>query len=335
LKQYQKNDLQLWTFFDKIYIRLNKGAIMTYSLNLTEQQIKKIISNYQDYSVDLTSVYMTFRAKVKTSSLTIYQTNKILIQGANCHELYIDICNLIDIKTKETKENIENPIVQNFTFSVVGTDEVGTGDYFGGITVCACFVPIDKILLLKKLGVKDSKKITDTKIMEIAPILKKELVHSTILLNNEKYNKICSFPNMNLNKIKAVLHNKVINNILKNDIKYEEIIIDGFTTTEKYFEYLQNQTNVIKNVKLVEGGEDKYIAIAAASIIARYHFLEHMKDLSAKCGYELLKGAGSNVDKLLAKILKDHNEELLPTIAKLNFKTTLKVKNILRNAKRT
>lgn len=301
---------------------------MTYTLTLTDDQIKIIENKHKDHAVDLTTKYMAFRAKIDLTTLTIYKTNKVLIQGHKSEEIYKDICKLLNITPIITKKKEK---LINFDFSIIGTDEVGTGDYFGGIAVCACFVPKDKILIIKKLGVKDSKKISDKKIIEIAPKLIKELSHSIIYLNNEKYNKIMQIPNMNLNKIKAILHNKVILRILEKNIKYDKIIIDGFTTQEKYFSYLNKQKQVYENVHLEMQGESKHTAIAAASIIARYYFLKKISNLAKKYNYNILKGASNKVDMLIAEIIRNGNKDILPKIAKLNFKNTKKAQLYLFN----
>ena len=54
----------------------------------------------------------------------------------------------------------------------IGSDEVGTGDYFGPIVVTAAYVKKEDIPFLEELGVKDSKKMTDDKILEVVPKLK-------------------------------------------------------------------------------------------------------------------------------------------------------------------
>ena len=43
------------------------------------------------------------------------------------------------------------------TMSIVGSDEVGTGDFFGPMTVVAVYVDAKQIPLLKELGVKTLK----------------------------------------------------------------------------------------------------------------------------------------------------------------------------------
>ena len=57
---------------------------------------------------------------------------------------------------------------------LIGTDEVGNGSYFGGLAVVASFVTPDQHDFLRKLGVGDSKTLTDQKIRQIAPILKEK-----------------------------------------------------------------------------------------------------------------------------------------------------------------
>lgn len=298
---------------------------MTYTLVIDESQIKKLINKYQNYQVSDNNNYTLFRAKIKSSALTIFTTHKLLIQGNNCFSLYEEICEYLNIELQHenTKEKIESiSIGQN----IIGTDEVGCGDYFGGIVVCASYVPSDKILELTKLGIKDSKQIDDKKIMELGKYLIENINHTVLLLNNEKYNKIITDPNMNLNIVKAILHNKVIYTFLNKypTIKYDNIIVDGFCSQKKYNEYLNHKKNVVKNVNLIQKAENKYISVAVSSIIARYYFLKHIDDLSNKYGYELLMGASSKVDSLIKKIVKEKGIDYLYNFAKINFKNTKK-----------
>lgn len=298
---------------------------MTYTLIIDESQIKNLINKYQNYQVSDNNNYTLFRAKIKSSTLTIFSTHKLLIQGNNCYSLYEEICDFLNLELihENTKEKIASvSIGQN----IIGTDEVGCGDYFGGIVVCASYVPTDKILELTKLGIKDSKQIDDKKILELGKYLINNIDHSVLLLNNEKYNKIIVDPTINLNVIKAILHNKVINSFLNKypNVKYDNIIVDGFCSQEKYEEYLTNKKDVIKNVSLIQKAENKYISVAVSSIIARYYFLKHINDLSNKYGYELLKGSSNKVDSLIKKIVNEKGIDYLYNFSKINFKNTKK-----------
>ncbi len=75
-------------------------------------------------------------------------------------------------------------------------------------------------------------------------------------------------------------------------------------------------------------GEGHHLAVAAASIIARYAFLKGLDELTAKAGLKIPSGAGSNVDLIAAKLLKKGGLPLLGKYAKLHFANTEKAKKI-------
>lgn len=300
---------------------------MTFTLNLINSQIEFLIDKYKEYQVIDNNNYTLFRAKIKSTTLTIYKTGKVLLQGNDCNNLYNEICADLNIKPISCNTPVQKQEIV-IGKSIIGTDEVGTGDFFGGIVVCASLVPNDKILELTKMGIKDSKQINDKKILELGKILVEKIDHCVLLLNNSKYNQIITMDNMNMNKIKAILHNKVINNFIEKypNLIYDSIIIDAFCDEEHYFNYLKTTKNVNKNVSLIEKAENKYISVATSSIIARYYFLKHIDELSKSCGYELPKGASSKVDSVARKILNEKGINLLLDISKINFKNLKKAK---------
>lgn len=299
---------------------------MTYTLDLEDNQIEMLIDKYRDYQIENTNEYTIFRAKFSTTTITVFNTNKVVLQGNNAYKMYVTICNGFDLPImKEEYAKAETLEINSFNLSIAGSDEVGTGDYFGPIVVSACYVAKEQILELKKLGVKDSKKIDDDKIIALAKIIKAKTINSSVILSCSQFNTIMRQPNMNMNRIKAILHNKALTNLLAKDIKPDAIIIDGFTTQDKYFEYLADREIVIKdNVRLVEKGEDKYISVAAASILARAYFLHNFDQLCKSTGYNLPKGAGPNVDKMIHTIISSGKKDILKDIAKLTFKNTYK-----------
>ena len=81
-------------------------------------------------------------------------------------------------------------IVSGQNFPLIGTDEVGNGSYFGGLAVVASFVTPDQHDFLRKLGVGDSKTLTDQKIRQLAPLLKEKIQHQALLLSPSKYNEV-------------------------------------------------------------------------------------------------------------------------------------------------
>ncbi len=290
---------------------------MVKTLKLNNQQFDKVIEYYKPYQINNANEYTSFRAKVGNTVITCYKTFTVAIQGLKASEIYSDISRFLNLKVEN---EIEKSINTNLNLSIIGTDEVGTGDVFGGIVVVACFVPKEKILNLKRLGVKDSKSLTDQTIIKLAPTLMRNLLYTYIYFDNSKYNSLYDPKNMNMNKIKAILHNKCILKILEKKPKFDKIIIDGFTNKENYFRYLHD-TEVFPDITLEQKGESKHIAIAAASIIARYIFLAYLNKISKVSGYTLLKGASTQASDLAKTIIQQKGEAFLSKIAKLNFKS--------------
>lgn len=299
---------------------------MSYTLNLNKKQVDLIIDKYQDYSTSHTNNYTLFRAKHKGAILTLYKTHTLLIQGSKAIGLYKEICDLLglDVQVEEKKE-IDIPI----NIAIIGTDEVGTGDFFGPVVVGAAFVEKSQIIKVMRLGVKDSKDIDDLRVREIANELVKLIQYQIVSLDNLKYNYLTKVCNYNMNKIKALLHNDAIVKITNKVPKYDAIVIDAFTTKDKYLDYIDDQKIKAVNVELVEKGESKYLAVACASILARAAYLKQMDKLSEEIGFELPKGAGTKVDLAISKILKENSESILNKYGKLNFKNLEKAKNNL------
>lgn len=291
---------------------------MSYSLHLNEIQTQLLIKEYYNNLETPTNNYTLFRANCNGSFITIYKTNTVLIQGKNEQALYEEICKLLNIDANIEKST--NDRVFDALSSTIGTDEVGTGDFFGGIVVAGAFVKKDDILEIRKLGVKDSKEIDDAKILELAPILMQKIPYKVLLLEDLKYNYLVFKSKYNMNHIKALMHNHVILQMKNKITDYDSIIIDAFTTKPNYFNYLQNEKNVCEEVNLIEKAENKFISVACASIIARYTFLKHMDDLSNKVGFELPKGAGKVVDSAISMIYTEKGISIFKEISKLNFK---------------
>lgn len=292
---------------------------MSYTLhNLNDDQIQVLVSKYSLYREDATNNYTLFRCNYNNAIITIYKTHTLLVQGKNEYEAYEEICEILGIKAeinKETPNQILDALQSN-----IGTDEVGTGDFFGGIVVAGAFVPKNQILEIKKLGVKDSKELNDNIIMELAPILMSSIPYKVLTLDNIKYNFLVYKNKLNMNNIKALMHNHIILQMKAKVVDYDAIIIDAFTTKSNYFNYLKTEKKVATDVMLEEKAENKFISVACASIIARYTFLKQMDAISAKLGFEIPKGASKSVDNAILKLYSEQGVSIFKDIAKLNFK---------------
>ncbi|MBE5746548.1 MAG: ribonuclease HIII [Clostridiales bacterium] len=297
---------------------------------------EKVIEYYKDLQRPNKPPYSVFQAEEADTIITLYESGKLMFQGKNADidaNMWFDleysfnkrdVRHELDIKEKEKarkQDDITNDKFKNI--STIGSDEVGTGDYFGPIVVTASFVDIKKKTWLTEIGVKDSKRLTDEKIREIAPQLIKEIPHCTFILKAEDYNKNMIF---NMNKVKAILHNKVLVNLLKTKYDYKVIVMDQFVYREKYYEHIKNMSEKVDKIFFTTKAESKCLSVAVSSIISRYIFLLEMDKLSKKYNREILKGAGENVDDLGAELVKEYGIEILDKIAKINFKNTDKIR---------
>ena len=285
---------------------------------------------------DKTPPYAKLQAKDGDTVITLYESGKVVFQGSDAdlasdfwittEKINSGSVNVKDTATKEkSKEN--NPTMNKKIYysSSIGSDEVGTGDYFGPIVVTAAFVNKENIGFLEEIGVKDSKKITDSQIIEIVPKFIKKIEYESIILNNEEYNKYYS-SNLNMNKIKAILHNKVLFKMKQKINNYEYIIVDQFAQPKTYFNYLKDVSNMVRDITFFTKGEDKHLAVACASLISRFIFLNEFNKLSDSIGIELHKGASDIVDETAKIIIQKFGINKLNEIAKLNFKNTEKIK---------
>ena len=130
-----------------------------------------------------------------------------------------------------------------------------------------------------------------------------------------------------MNKIKAILHNKVLVSIKNKGYDYEKIVVDQFVYPTKYYEHIKEAPEKVTNITFMTKAEDKCLSVAAASIISRYIFLKEMDKLSDELHIPIPKGAGPTVDEIGIEIAKKYGFEKLNQIAKMNFKNKDKIKN--------
>ena len=206
---------------------------------------------------------------------------------------------------------------------------MGNGAYCGGLAVVAALVTPDQHDFLRKLGVGDSKTLTDQKIRQITPILKEKIQHQALLLSPSKYNEVIG-DRYNAVSVKVALHNQAIYLLLQKGVQPEKIVIDAFTSAKNYDKYLAQEANRFSNpISLEEKAEGKYLAVAVSSIIARNLFLENLENLGRELGYQLPSGAGTTSDKVASQILQAYGMQGLNFCAKLHFKNTEKAKKRL------
>ncbi len=276
-------------------------------MSLSSVQLEALKQFYNNYLLKVNQPYLFFVAVHNDTRINAFNSGKVLLQGDEINSELVAIKSFLNIKH----------------YPAIGSDEVGTGDVFGPVVVCSCYTSLDDLAYLEKLNVRDSKSMSNRDIIKLGPVIAKRLTHSLIILSPEKYNEKTK-EGLNLNKIKALLHNHMI---IKTTSKVEEsvpVILDQFCLPTHYFNYLKDEKLVYRDIEFHTKAESVHISVAAASIIARYAFLVKMHQFSKETGFPLKLGASKEVDEQVKQIYDDKGLDTLVKISKMNFKNITK-----------
>ena len=306
---------------------------MTISFKISDKTKEEMIKHFEDKKREKTPAYAIFQADEEDTVVTLYESGKVVFQGVSADvdaNYWKEVEKMLTgsmPEEKEKKKKEEDDDKTDYYFiSSIGSDEVGTGDFFGPIIVTASYVNKKDITFLEELGVRDSKKVTDEKIMKIAPTIIERIPHETFILSNKEYNEWQN-KGYNMNKIKSILHNRVILGLLKQDnFIYDMVVIDQFTPSRNYFNYLKDiNENIFRKITFTTKAEDKCLSVGCSSIISRYLFIKEMEKLSKKVDTILPLGASTIVDETGKNLVNKYGKEILNDIAKINFKNTEKI----------
>lgn len=284
----------------------------TYSLKVTANQADLIKKDLEEEGASFDIVqYSIWRAKTSSFQAILYTSGKLLIQGKN-----IDGIVAVINKISGNNEN-KHTLIDNDTQNHIGTDESGKGDFFGPLVIAGVLADKQNSEKFITLGVKDSKKLDDKKILTLAVQIKANSVHSVIVINPAKYNELYS-KFKNLNKLLAWGHARAIENILdKTPCGYA--LADKFGDESLIKNALMTKGRNITLKQMVRAEED--IAVAAASVLARAEFVKRMQEMENKYELSFSKGASSKVIEQAREYVNKYSFERLNEVAKMHFKT--------------
>ncbi len=297
-------------------------------LRLNEKTREKLIKFYEDKKRDKVIPYVVFQAQDGDTVVTLYESGKVMFQGVSA-DIDANMWADIDGVDRVDKVKVKKEEKKYYNCSSIGSDEVGTGDYFGPIVVTSCYVSKDDIPFIEELGIKDSKKLDDSKILKIAPEVIKKVKYKSLIMSNSEYNAKYS-GSYNINKIKAIMHNKVLWRMVhEENLKYDYIIVDEFAREARYYEYLDGNPEIQRDITFMTKAEDKNLAVACASVISRYIFIKEFDKLCDELHLPLVKGAGPEVDSIGKEVVEKYGKDKLKEIAKYNFKNTERILGIM------
>jgi ribonuclease HIII len=276
-------------------------------LKLTSPQLQHLEEAYPSFLTRYQDSPIRSHIRLSGCVITLYHSGSVVFQGNEADVFY------------EQWSSLTTTSYQPH----IGSDEVGTGDFFGPMVVCAAFVNAEHEAYLKNLGVGDSKGLDDAMIERIAVMMIPLIPHRQVVLMPEYYNKLYR-KHPNLNVLKALLHNRALVE-LTAQIPGVPIIMDQFVHEAKYYEYLAMQKTVQRNIQFHTQAESKFIAVAAASVLARYYFLQSWRVMEQSAGIRLPKGAGADVERVAKQFLPTIEKHAWEHYVKLHFKTLEKI----------
>lgn len=309
------------------------NKVITKVLVVGDKTKDMMVDYFSEFKREKTPPYAILQADDGDTVITLYQSGKAVFQGRDADlaaDFWIETEKINSGKAivtssdeKKEKKEIERKIP--LRISSIGSDEVGTGDFFGPIVVTACYVNRENIDFLLELGVKDSKKMSDSEIKSVVPKFIKKIPYNTFILSNKQYNDLYG-NDMNMNKMKAILHNKVLSGFTDKE-KYprDYIVVDQFENPKSYYVHLKDASFKVYGITFLTKGEDQCLAVACASLISRYIFLQEMEKMSNELKMDIPKGASDLVDNVGTKIVKEYGVNKLKEVAKLNFKNAERI----------
>ena len=304
------------------------------ALLLKESDLPALYAHYEKERALCANPYVSFFAEGEGYSVLVYSKShkgdghKVLFQGEKAKEeaqkwegLSLEP-SLFHFVPKPAILRKDEPSFENF-YPQIGSDEVGTGDFFGPVVVVASFMRESDLPRLEELGVTDSKKMSDERIEEIGPLLSKEFPYSALILSDERYNELYG-KGENLNSIKAKMHNRCLLN-LKSKHPESHAYQDQFAEPSLYYSYLKEEGSVLEGITFKTKGELAFPSVALASVLARYAFLEKMKKMGERYSFAFPFGSSASVDQKAREFVKKHGEKELRKVAKMNFANAAKI----------
>lgn len=291
------------------------------TIQLNNSQYSLLINAYKDYEVPSNGDYICFSAIYNGTRITVYRNKKDEKKATFVNGNCLEEARRFDINAAENE--VKRIVKEDWLdlTNQIGSDEVGVGDLLLPMIVVAAYVDDNDTKTLIDLGIHDSKKITDKRIMELGPKLIKlfDGKFSKLTLSNAKYNEMLK-KGENLNSMKARMHNQALANMLEAHKDAKHVYVDQFVNEDKYYSYLAKDAKIVDKIVFRTKGESYYPSVALASVIARYSFLLTKEKIEERYKMEIPFGAAVKADEVSKLFIKKYGKEEFKKIAKLNFK---------------
>ncbi|MFX0009596.1 MAG: ribonuclease HII [Candidatus Hermodarchaeota archaeon] len=220
----------------------------------------------------------------------------------------------------------------NDNLIICGIDEAGRGPVFGPMIICGLCFYKNQLGFLKKIGVKDSKKLTSKKRKELSVIIRQNAFKVKLAEVSVKEIDQREKKNLTLNQIEEFYMSKLI-----NDLKPDIIYIDAADVNEQRFaKSIKKLLDYTPNKIIAEHkADDIYPIVSASSIIAKVERDLFIEQLKRKFGDF---GSGYPSDMKSIEFLRNWilSNNQIPPFARRSWQTTRKILDTeLKNRKIT
>lgn len=201
----------------------------------------------------------------------------------------------------------------------LGIDEAGRGSVLGPLVVAGVYIPEDKRVVLERMGVKDSKRLTPSRRNILSRKLKKMFTYETVILSAQDIDRKRA-EGINLNEIERMAMEEIILRI-----NPQKAILDAVDIkAERFQEKIAKSTGV--DVVAEHKADDNYIEVGAASIIAKQTRDEIIAEINKD--YRKMGGIGSGYpsDPTTKKFLTNFTYDNMPDFVRKSWATVKKMK---------
>lgn len=300
--------------------------LSSYTVKLDDAQMEKLRAicaarGFTPFEVAYTR--FAYKSDPARINIAAYTSGKVVIAGKGTEDFVT--MTLEPEVTGAAKFGYDEVLHPEWFEAHAGLDESGKGDFFGPVIAATVIAEKSAIDAWRKAGVQDSKKITETRIIELDKLIRETsgVVVRTCFCGMPKYNELMSRPGANLNRLLAWQHATALEQALAVK-RVPWGLLDQFSEQPLVQRELAKKGVNAFDLKMRTKAEEDPV-VAAASVVARAEFVRQMHQLSKRFGAKLQKGAGPLVKEQAAQIIAKFGARALGDFAKLHFRTAYEV----------
>lgn len=302
------------------------------SYSISEDELARLSALVPSRELASYNQGMIYHGKYETAHFIVYKNKHgrmtLVINGKDGYALYKRVMRGetgITLRSSSVSGSVEDKV------SSIGYDETAVGSLAGGIYSACVFVQDEQIEFLRDAGVKDSKRLSDSRVIELATLIRASCRHFVFNFTPSMYNaRVGSGKPYNSASIKSMIADFTIQEFSRRSkvsTSVYPIIVDAFSSKSTHLRYMESSKvdDYLRgdNLNFVEKADGKYISVACASILARARQLIELGSLGHTyfSGKRIPIGAGSTVDEFIRSSLADGSfrAEDTPKVLKCNF----------------